>query len=74
MTRIRVAALAVAMTLAVSLPARTQNGAKLEDLKREAIREVESLRVLTKQMVDQIFSYGEQIGRASCRERVCQYV
>src|SRR6266849_2304260 len=59
MTKARAAALAVMMILGVSLPARTQNAPKLDDLKREAISEVDGLRVLTQQMVDQIFSYSE---------------
>lgn len=59
MTKVRVAALAVVLILAVSLPARTQTAPKLDDLKREAINEVDGLRVLTQQMVDQIFSYSE---------------
>ncbi|HEV8484720.1 MAG TPA: amidohydrolase [Blastocatellia bacterium] len=40
-------------------PARTQNGSKLDDLKREAISEVDKLQTLTQQMVDQIFSFSE---------------
>src|SRR5882762_1730 len=51
--------LSIVIILAVSLPARTQNGLKLDQLKREAISEVDGLRVLTQQMVDQIFSYSE---------------
>src|SRR4030095_15452784 len=51
----------IAMILAISLPAhtRTQNGRNLDELKREAISEVDGLRVLTQQIVDQIFSYSE---------------
>ncbi len=45
--------------LLVSFPAPTQSTAKLDDLKREAIREVEKLQTFTQQMVDQIFSYSE---------------
>jgi aminobenzoyl-glutamate utilization protein B len=59
MTKFGVTALAVVMVLAVSLPARTQNAAKLDDLKREAISEVDGLKTLTQQMVDQIFSFSE---------------
>src|SRR5712691_9826514 len=59
MTKARAAALTVVMILGMSLPARTQNAPRLDDLKREAISEVESLRGLTQQMVDQIFSYSE---------------
>src|SRR5436190_22291192 len=32
---------------------------RVEELKREAMAEVESMRVMTQQMVDQVFSYGE---------------
>jgi len=59
MTRLATAALALSIMLAGSLPARTQTTPKLDDLKREAMSEVESLRVLTQQMVDQIFSFSE---------------
>lgn len=59
MTKLRVAALAVVLMLAASMPGRTHDAPKLDDLKREAISEVEGLRVLTQQMVDQIFSYSE---------------
>src|SRR6185295_18400024 len=40
-------------------PARTQNGVKLDELKREAISEVDKLQTMTQQMVDQIFSFSE---------------
>ena len=59
MTKVRAAALAIVVMIGVSLPARTQNAPRLDDLKREAISEVEGLRVLTQQMVDQIFSFSE---------------
>ena len=59
MTRLATAALALSIMLTSSLPARTQTTPKLDDLKREAIHEVEGLRVLTQQMVDQIFSFSE---------------
>src|SRR4030095_15267580 len=52
--------LSFVMTLSVSLPAHTQTAPKLDDLKREAIAEVDKLRELTQQMVDQIFSFSEQ--------------
>ena len=51
--------LAVLLALVAHVPARTQNGAKLDDLKREAVSEVAALQVFTQQMVDQIFSYSE---------------
>ena len=59
MMKVRVAALVVVLLLAISMPGRTQNGTRLEDLKREAISEVDKLRDLTQQMVDQIFSFSE---------------
>jgi len=59
MNRLATAALALSIMLTSSLPARTQTAPKLDDMKREAISEVESLRVLTQQMVDQIFSFSE---------------
>jgi aminobenzoyl-glutamate utilization protein B len=49
----------ILLILAVSVPVRTQDGRSINDLKREAIAEVDSLKVLTQQMVDQIFSYSE---------------
>ena len=55
--------LALAMLwLLIILPltsARTQSGLKLDELKREAISEVDHLQTLTQQMVDQIFSFSE---------------
>jgi aminobenzoyl-glutamate utilization protein B len=59
MAKFGMTGLAVVIMLAVSLPARTQNGTKLDDLKHEAISEVDGLKVLTQQMVDQIFSFSE---------------
>jgi len=45
----------------ISLPVRTQPAPApmLDELKREAISQVDGLRDLTQQMVDQIFSYSE---------------
>src|SRR5580704_1398889 len=51
--------LTVLITLASSMPARTQQAPKLDELKREAITEVDGLQTLTQQIVDQIFSYSE---------------
>ena len=45
-----------ALLLATSLCAQTP---PLDDLKREAVQDVDQLRTLTQQMVDQIFSYSE---------------
>ncbi len=51
---------AVMLFLAVAdLAAYGQQAASLEELKREAAREVDKLGTLTQQMVDQIFSYSE---------------
>jgi aminobenzoyl-glutamate utilization protein B len=56
--------LIVPLLIGLALPlvnpaARSQSAPALADLKREAIAEVEGLRVLTQQMVDQIFSFSE---------------
>ena len=54
--------IAVSLTILIALaaaPARPQSSPGLADLKREAIAEVDGLRVLTQQMVDQIFSFSE---------------
>src|SRR6516225_7234785 len=37
----------------------TQQEARLDDLKREAIAEVDKLQTLTQQMVDEVFSFSE---------------
>ena len=51
---------AVVLFLAVAdLAAYGQQAARLEELKREAAREVDKLGTFTQQMVDQIFSYSE---------------
>jgi len=59
MTRLATAALALSIMLTSRLPARTQTAPKLDEVKREAILDVDGLRVLTQQMVDQIFSFSE---------------
>lgn len=51
--------LAIALIIAVAMPTRTQTAPKLDDLKHEAISEVDSMKTLTQQMVDQIFSFSE---------------
>src|SRR5215510_10619001 len=48
----------VIATIATS-PARPQQGSVLEDLKRDAIGQIDKLQVFTQQMVDQVFSYSE---------------
>src|SRR5512143_1486534 len=45
--------------LLLSFPVWGQQKSSLEDLKSEAIREVDSRQTFTQQMVDQIFSYAE---------------
>ncbi|HEV8129930.1 MAG TPA: amidohydrolase, partial [Acidobacteriota bacterium] len=45
--------------LATGLAGSAQNATRLEDLKKEAIREVDNLKELTQQIVDQIFSFSE---------------
>jgi aminobenzoyl-glutamate utilization protein B len=53
-------ALLVALVLLIAqAPVAPQDGARLDDLKREAIVEVDKLQTLTQQMVDQIFSFSE---------------
>lgn len=47
------------LVLLSSFPVRSQDGVKLDNLKREAITEVDSMKILTQQMVDQIFSFSE---------------
>jgi aminobenzoyl-glutamate utilization protein B len=51
--------LTMLITLAASMPARTQQAPELDELKREALAEVDGLQTLTQQIVDQIFSYSE---------------
>src|SRR6185503_3094067 len=57
--RLKVLFLAVLITGFSGVPVRTQTTPAIDALKREAISEVDSLRVLTQQMVDQIFSFSE---------------
>lgn len=49
----------IVILLAVAVPVQPQDGHNINDLKHEAIAEVDSLKNLTQQMVDQIFSYSE---------------
>src|SRR6516165_12724078 len=51
------AALCVAWLLAV--PARGQHKPSVEELKQQAIAEIDSRQAFTQRMVDQIFSYAE---------------
>ncbi len=50
---------AAALAAPVAAQQRARPNPKLEQYKREAIREVEARAQLTQQMVDQIFSFGE---------------
>src|SRR2546422_433548 len=50
----------VSMLLAVvASPVFTQTSARLEQLKKEATADVDKMKDLSQQMVDQVFSYGE---------------
>ena len=52
--------LSLVLSVILFLPAAsTSQQADLSQLKREAIGEVDSMRTLTQQMVDEIFSYAE---------------
>ena len=51
--------LSITIIMSATLRARTETAPKLDELKREAISEVEGLQTLTQQMVDQIFSFSE---------------
>lgn len=59
MTKIQRYGLTIPLVLALGWLALTQQRANLDERKREAIGEVDNLRVFTQQMVDQIFSYSE---------------
>jgi aminobenzoyl-glutamate utilization protein B len=59
MTKLTAFCLTFLLALGAGWPARTQEAATLNDLKREAISEVDKRQTLTQQMVDQIFSYSE---------------
>src|SRR5262249_14270054 len=56
-----VAALAVGVTAQKPAPGRAAApaNAKLEQLKKDAIADIDSQREFTQQMVDQVFSFGE---------------
>src|SRR5213594_1651675 len=57
--KLRMLLLIALLAPGLSFAARSQEGLKLADLKHEAISEVDGLRTLTQQMVDQIFSFSE---------------
>jgi aminobenzoyl-glutamate utilization protein B len=51
--------LLLSLILALSLPLWSQQSPNLEDLKKEALQEIDRRQTFTQQMVDQIFSYSE---------------
>src|SRR5262245_50128592 len=59
MKRIALCFVALSLALAVARPARTQESNTLDDLKREAIAEVDKSQKLIQEMVDSIFSFAE---------------
>src|SRR5215470_4195471 len=59
MRRVRLCCIALAFLLGTNNNGWTQETAKLDGLKREAIAEVDQLQTLTQQMVDQVFSFSE---------------
>src|SRR5262245_13705223 len=56
---LRLASLAVLLLWSGNQPSWAQAAIQLDVLKREAIARVDEMRVLTQQMVDQIFSFSE---------------
>src|SRR5262249_41260783 len=59
MKRLSLCFLALALAWAAPLSARTQESKTLDDLKLEAIADVDKLQKLTQEMVDSIFSFAE---------------
>ncbi|HXU35985.1 MAG TPA: amidohydrolase [Blastocatellia bacterium] len=57
--KLRMLLVTTLLVTSLSFSARSQDGSKLDDLKHEAISEVDSMKTLTQQMVDQIFSFSE---------------
>ena len=49
----------IALLLGTNINGRTQQVPRLDDLKRQAIGEVDQLQTLTQQMVDEVFSFSE---------------
>src|SRR5262249_54174488 len=47
------------LVLTMAMPVLSQTAPKLEELKKEALAEVDRRQGFTQQMVDQIFSYSE---------------
>jgi len=59
MKRIALCFLALSFALAIVPSARTQESKTPDDLKREAVAEIDKLQKLTQEMVDSIFSFAE---------------
>jgi aminobenzoyl-glutamate utilization protein B len=59
MRKVMLCCTAIALLLGTSINARTGQPPRLDDLKREAIAEVDQLQTLTQQMVDEVFSFSE---------------
>lgn len=57
--KLRMLLVTTLLVTSLSFSAHSQDGAKLDDLKHEAIGEIDSMKTLTQQMVDQIFSFSE---------------
>lgn len=47
------------IVVVIASPVFTQSGARLDQLKKEAVADVERMKDFSQQMVDQVFSYGE---------------
>jgi aminobenzoyl-glutamate utilization protein B len=59
MKRIALCFLALSLAWGIVQPAHSQESKTLDDLKREAVVEVDKLQKLTQEMVDSIFSFAE---------------
>ena len=57
--RLKALVMVATLLLSVGVPGYTQTTPGLDNLKREAIDEVEQMKTLTQQMVDQVFSFSE---------------
>ncbi len=68
MKRIALCILALSFALAIVPSARAQESKTLDDLKREAVAEVDKLQKLIQEMVDSIFSFAE-LGLSGIRDQ-----
>ena len=57
--KIKALLISTILILAICLPVHTQTTPALDELKREAVNEVNAMHTFTQQMVDQIFSFSE---------------